>query len=532
MNVLVVDDEPIIRLGLRTLVDWEKHGFTYAGDAEDGLEACGLLETLNIDIVITDLIMPRMDGLALIRMLRDSARPISTIVLSCMDDFTYVKEAMKLGAKDYILKPTMEPESLLEILQGVKNELEIQRNERREQQSWQLELASTKQMQLSNRLQAYLQTSLGETELQAELFGVGNTENDHYAAGASTSSRLISLLLHFGSGAAVADWRWTGCLAALPLAADSVLLLVPAAAGEPDAAGDGGVYAAAAALERTAEVRLPTAPDWFIGAGVVVRRLSQVKPAAELHARQLHERFYSSSWNRLVLHAPEAASMQVSPLPYDVRSDLLRCIVHDNSEGYLHHAEALCRKLREQRHEKDKMLSFIQELLSLAAGYARERGYAGIERYEELFVYSKSLYACSRLEQVREQLLQAMNMLMANRLTLGNGHIHRSHNTFIRKVLAFMMENYASPISTSDMADYVRLSRSYLSDLYSKEMGESLSETLTRIRMEEAKRRLRIGEMKVYEVADAVGFPDAKTFAKTFKRVVGCSPKEFEKPNK
>ena len=71
MNVLVVDDEPIIRLGLRTLVDWEKHGFTYAGDAEDGLEAYGLLETLNIDIVITDLIMPRMDGLALIRKLRD-----------------------------------------------------------------------------------------------------------------------------------------------------------------------------------------------------------------------------------------------------------------------------------------------------------------------------------------------------------------------------------------------------------------------------------------------------------------------------
>ncbi len=532
MNVLVVDDEPIIRLGLRTLVDWEKHGFTYAGDAEDGLEAYGLLETLNIDIVITDLIMPRMDGLALIRMLKDCARPISVIVLSCMDDFTYVKEAMKLGAKDYILKPTMEPESLLEILQGVKRELEIQWNERREQENRQLELASTKLMQLSNRLQVYLQTSVGETELQAELFGAEVTENDPNAAGASASSSLVSLLLHFGSSEAVADWRWTGCLAALPLAADSVLLLVPAAAGEPDAAEDGGVYAAAAALERAAEVRLQAAPDWFIGAGVVVRRLSQVKPAAELHERQLHERFYSSSWNRLIVHAPEAASMQAASLPYDVRSDLLRCIAHDNSDGYLHHAEALCRKLREQRPKKDKVLSFIQELLALAAGYARERGYAGIERYEELFVYSKALHGCSRFEQVRERLLQAMNMLMENRLIIGNESTHRSHNTFIRKVLTFMMENYASPISTSDMADYVRLSRSYLSDLFSKEMGESLSETLTRIRIEEAKRKLRTGEMKVYEVADAVGFPDAKTFAKTFKRVVGCSPKEFEKPNK
>ncbi|MNI20825.1 Arabinose operon regulatory protein [compost metagenome] len=78
------------------------------------------------------------------------------------------------------------------------------------------------------------------------------------------------------------------------------------------------------------------------------------------------------------------------------------------------------------------------------------------------------------------------------------------------------------------MADHVRLSRSYLSDLYSKEMGESLSDTLTQIRIKEAKRRLRMGNMKVYEVGEAVGFPDAKTFAKIFKRVVGCSPKEFE----
>ena len=76
------------------------------------------------------------------------------------------------------------------------------------------------------------------------------------------------------------------------------------------------------------------------------------------------------------------------------------------------------------------------------------------------------------------------------------------------------MENYASPISTSDMADHVRLSRSYLSDLYSKEMGESLSETLTRIRIEEAKRKLRTGEMKVYEVADAVGFPRCENICK------------------
>lgn len=524
MNVLVVDDEPIIRQGLRELVDWEQHGFTYAGDAEDGMEACELLEALHIDIVITDLIMPRMDGLALIRKLKECSRPISAVVLSCMDDFTYVKEAMKLGAKDYILKPTMEPESLIDILLGVKKDLEIQRNERMEQGIRELELASTLQMQLSNRLQAYLQTGVDEAALQAELFGAERSAGSSGSEGSDNSSLVISLLLHTGASAAAAGWRWTGCLAALPLAADSVLLLIPAAA-------DGDALAAAAALERAAQVRLAHAPDWFIGAGNVIRRLQDVQPAAALHAQQLHERFYGVSRNRRIVLAPEAASKTTAALPYDIRSDLLRCIVHDNSEGYLHHTELLCARLREQRPKKETVLSFIQELLALAAGYARERGYTEIERYEELFVHNKEMSKCATFEQVTELLLQAMRMLMDNPVALGNDKKHRSNNTFIRKVLSYMQENYASPISTSDMADHVRLSRSYLSDLYSKEMGESLSETLTRIRMEEAKRRLRTGEMKVYEVADAVGFPDAKTFAKTFKRIVGCSPKEFEKPN-
>ena len=183
------------------------------GDAEDGLEAYGLLEALNIDIVITDLIMPRMDGLALIRKLKDCARPISAIVLSCMDDFTYVKEAMKLGAKDYMLKPTMEPESLLEILQGVKRELEIQWNERREQGIESLSWHRRCRCSFRIGCRFTCRQGLGEAELQAELFGAEVTENDPNAAGASASSSLVSLLLHIGSsklsqtGAGPAAWR-------------------------------------------------------------------------------------------------------------------------------------------------------------------------------------------------------------------------------------------------------------------------------------------------------------------------------------
>jgi len=91
-----------------------------------------------------------------------------------------------------------------------------------------------------------------------------------------------------------------------------------------------------------------------------------------------------------------------------------------------------------------------------------------------------------------------------------------------------MLDNFRRNLSMVDIADHVKLSRSYLSDLYSRETGEPLSETLARIRINEAKRLLRAGEMKIYEIAEAVGFADPKSFAKTFKKIVGCTPKEYE----
>jgi two-component system response regulator YesN len=82
MNVIVVDDEPIIRVGLRTLVDWEQFGFTLIGEAEDGNEALELIQNHRVVLVITDLLMPRMDGLELMRKLKEQSADLSVIVLS------------------------------------------------------------------------------------------------------------------------------------------------------------------------------------------------------------------------------------------------------------------------------------------------------------------------------------------------------------------------------------------------------------------------------------------------------------------
>lgn len=120
IKVVIVDDEMLIRVGIKSCIDWEEHGFEIAGQAGNGLKALEIIEATHPDIVMTDIKMPKMDGLELISEVRKRFPSIKIIVLSCYNEIDYVKKAIKLGAEDYILKLSLEPEILLEVLSKVK----------------------------------------------------------------------------------------------------------------------------------------------------------------------------------------------------------------------------------------------------------------------------------------------------------------------------------------------------------------------------------------------------------------------------
>jgi two-component system, response regulator YesN len=123
-KVMIVEDEALVRIGLKTLVHWEEHGFSLEAEAANGSEALNLLEKIQVDIIITDIRMPVMDGLAMINEIRKRQIDCEIIVLSSYDDFQYVKKAMVYGVKDYIHKPTMTPENIISTLERVKADIE------------------------------------------------------------------------------------------------------------------------------------------------------------------------------------------------------------------------------------------------------------------------------------------------------------------------------------------------------------------------------------------------------------------------
>jgi two-component system response regulator YesN len=131
LKVLITDDEMQIRQGLRMKVDWEEEGFEIVGEASNGLEALEFLRSVKVEVVITDMRMPIMDGLELARQCQQEFPHIKVVVLSGYSDFDYVRGSMKEGVKDYLLKPVA-PDELEETLKKIRKEAEEEKKKQAE----------------------------------------------------------------------------------------------------------------------------------------------------------------------------------------------------------------------------------------------------------------------------------------------------------------------------------------------------------------------------------------------------------------
>lgn len=134
-KVVIAEDEMFVRLGIKMSVDWEKLGMEVAADVENGQRALEAWEAFQPDIVITDIKMPVMDGISLIRQIRQKDERTRFIILSCMEEFNIVREAISLGVSDYVLKLTMTQKDMEKVLEKVKRELVVMDRSQKKQEN-------------------------------------------------------------------------------------------------------------------------------------------------------------------------------------------------------------------------------------------------------------------------------------------------------------------------------------------------------------------------------------------------------------
>lgn len=159
LKVLIVDDEVFVRGGLRTMINWTDHGFQVVGDAADGEKALNLSLETKPDLVLTDLVMPHMNGLELIRELNSKLPETKVIVLSCHNDYEFVREAMQMkNVLDYLFKLTMQPQDIEAVLVTVKQAITEEQNKKRNVYAMQRLLQKNKMLEYGR----YINSQLGK----------------------------------------------------------------------------------------------------------------------------------------------------------------------------------------------------------------------------------------------------------------------------------------------------------------------------------------------------------------------------------
>ncbi|MDB5085167.1 MAG: two-component system response regulator [Bacilli bacterium] len=522
MKVLIVDDEPIMRVGFRTLVAWQDNGFELIGEAGSGHEALQILEREPVDILVTDILMPQMDGLELMRQALQKWPDLRVVVISCLDGFESVKEAMKLGADDYFLKPTMETEDLIEVLKQIRLDVEQAKAQKKQLDELYAHAQAGKTWKRSSSLRGWLQ---GISSLAADERNELERFAPFYQLVILAFDELVQTLPHEQVKAIQELYRtyerdseiyW------IPMDAAHSVILLPAA----DPVSAKAVTASAAArIKKLSQDLLHTATvsvSVYISDTESLQALpSEYKAGCSL----LESRFYLGggkifkSGDSLPFESDTALWWTTAN-----REVLLEAVHTENRSLTLNIVERWCESTSRRHPEPQRVYDETYGLLNLMMG-ASAGHMANSPKVQAYFSYEKieSFLSWGSLKAWLFTVIEDFFSQQMLAVSIGEN----TSNPFIRRALRYMLQNYSSNLSLQDIADYVKLSRSYLSDLFSKETGETVSQVLTQIRIEKAKRLLELQNSHTYEVAEKVGFVDAKHFSKVFKRYTGLSPREY-----
>ncbi|MBA2132152.1 response regulator [Hydrogenispora sp. UU3] len=175
-KVMIVDDEVLVRIGLKTTINWEDIGFTVAAEASNGEQGFEQYKKHHPDVLITDIKMPKRDGLWLIEEIRKENQDIKILVLTCYDEFSYARKALQLGADDYILKSEVEDEELISVMKKIKNKIDVLRRTKNSQLRMKSDRHDMKRSLLNDLIKSDFYVDEKIVERCAELdFTVDNT---------------------------------------------------------------------------------------------------------------------------------------------------------------------------------------------------------------------------------------------------------------------------------------------------------------------------------------------------------------------
>lgn len=520
-KVFLVEDEVIMRNGIKNNISWEAEGFSFVGEAGDGELALPLIKKHKPDILITDIKMPFMDGLELSKMVRQELPDTKIIFLSGYGEFDYARHAIQVGAADYLLKP-VNAAMLLAAVHKVADQIDKERAEQQVIAQYQREMKEYERLEQKK----FFRTLIAGHLTTGELIEKGRELKLDLVAAA-----YAVLLFKVTSVSGEQLQEITARIKEVPK--EGAVLLFDR---EPEGwiflckgEGDSQVEEVLEWLCRELKDIVADYPGvgYFGGIGSVEGRLSEVKHSYENAGRAFARRYFSEESmmigaNRVAAENLSFKNIQETRVTKAVVQDFLKNGLLDEIDNFL---ASYIEGIGEQNQNSLLFGHYmIVEFYLCVKEFLESQGI----HYEELSDEVKDMEEISQMASSIAVMRMHLHRLLFETLTLRDQVADKKYSDLLLKAENYMKEHYQSNgISLNSVADYVGISPSYFSTIFSQEMGRTFSEYLTTLRMEKAKELLMCTGMKSTEIGYEVGYKDSHYFSYIFKKTQKCTPKEY-----
>ncbi len=534
LKVFLVEDESIVREGLKKNIPWQEYGYQFTGEASDGEMALPMIRKIRPDVLITDIKMPFMDGLALSQIVTQEIPEIKIVIISGYDEFEYAQQAIRVGVEQYLLKPItkgtlrkvlLEIREKIESEQEQKNYLETFQNEMKEYENYARRIFLEKVFSgVFSVQQIYEEAAKISLNLDGPCYNLillnlqVKRQNPEYIMQepegmSEVREALFRFFLRFPQ---YLIFQWNVSLYGV---------LIKGETEQMEALKEQCIHNIEKICSQQ-EISL----EWCVAVGNPVERLSLLPECYAKVNHILAHRFFNSQRHILTEKDVEEllpgkdlksfASVDSAKVNPDIIQGFLRegkqAEIKDFVDGYL----AGVKEALESRLFRDYLLLNIR--------------FTTINYMQIFGVCQQDFLPEDDDRKVHDASASGGNIdvymleLLERALTLRDRESENQGKRALKKGLKYIEENFSDEsLSLNSVAGAIGVSGNYFSSIFSQEMQMTFIEFVTKKRMEKAKKLLIQTQLHSNEIAGKVGYKDPHYFSFVFKKTVGCTPREY-----
>lgn len=527
-NIMIVDDEAEVREGIVNHIKWDELGYKVVAEAENGQDALDKAENLDIDVLLTDIKMPYVDGLAMSAELMRTHPALKLILFSGFDEFEYAKEAIRLNVVEYVLKP-VNVEELTLILRRVKESLDAEIAERRSiealKSAYEKSLPLMRERFLSELLWGAIQPE--DIAGQLKLHDIHVNEAPYkfvtvfdVAVQSEQSLPFAREFVPFSVKRASEEQFYDKCKYAAIVGSSSVIVITGWESENCIMTLIQSVNEICAYCKRIFGLELSA------GISRGVTQLSDVCFAYQEAKAALEYRNVAGSGSAIYIQDMEQLSQGEDGSEHAAGQHILSLVKFGSPEQIIRMVNSTLTPMLSgdaELWEKRAFIcdAYINNILQIARRYAIHKDEQVSVALERMLSLLEGEPADSEIHDALCEALLCINRCIAQQRESASKRL-------VSEAQRFITENYANPhLSVDRLCEHLHVSASYFSTIFKQETGQSYVHFLTETRMQQALRLLSETDEKTYLIANKVGYEEPNYFSYVFKKRFGAPPSKF-----